>query len=182
MNQVHSASVLELPAGGPLPQADGALTALPGVVCAVLTADCLPIVFTDVAGQRVAIVHAGWRGLWRGIVENCARHFIDAGSQPEDILVWIGPAIGPQVYEVGVEVRQAFVAKDTHHRRSFVPSRPGHWHMDLAGIATRSLAGCGITAISGGKLCTYSDDRFFSHRRDGPTGRQATFVWIDPEA
>lgn len=182
MKQMHSASLLELPAGKPLPEADAAITVKPGVVCAVLTADCLPLVFTDVAGQRIAVAHAGWRGLWRGILESCARAFIDAGSQPEDILVWLGPAIGPQAYEVGVEVRQAFVAKDTHHRRSFVPSRPGHWHMDLAGIARRVLAGCGITAISSAKLCTHSDSRFFSHRRDGPTGRQATLAWIEPEA
>jgi YfiH family protein len=175
--QVHGCSVAI--AGEPIPAtgADAAAAFESDRVCAVLTADCLPVLLCDRRGTRVAAVHAGWRGLAGGVIEAAAARLDTAGHA---LLGWLGPAIGPSAFEVGDEVRACFIARlGTAATAAFVPCAPGKWLADLFALATRCLHRCGITAISGGGLCTYSDpDRFFSYRRDGVTGRMATLIWI----
>lgn len=158
--------------------ADAAFADRPGVVCAVLTADCLPLLLCNRAGSRVAAVHAGWRGLAAGVIERSLERFADA---PEDVLAWLGPAIGPAAFEVGAEVLAAFCDQDAGAAVCFRnAARPGHWLADLYGLARRRLAAHGVRAVSGGELCTYADpQRFYSYRRDGETGRMATLIWLD---
>jgi polyphenol oxidase len=166
------------------PQADAAVTATPGVVLAILSADCLPVLLCADDGSEVAAAHAGWRGLAAGVLEAtvAAMHV-----PPARLLAWFGPAAGPAAYEVGDEVRAAFLdsalhgAADPDTAAAFVPSRPGHWHCDLFRLARRSLQRLGLTAIHGGGECTISHrERWFSHRRDGRSGRMASLVWIEP--
>ena len=160
------------------PEADAALTATPGTVLAILTADCLPLVFAARDGREIAAAHAGWRGLADGVIEatvNAMR------SAPEQLQVWLGPAAGPAAYEVGSEVRDALLAHDARAESAFAPTRPGHWKVDLYALARRRLAALGIeqTAIFGGGRCTISEpEHFFSHRRDGRSGRIATLIWM----
>ena len=160
-------------------EADGALSSEPGVVCVVMTADCLPVLLCDDRGTRVAAVHAGWRGLASGILERA----IAAMRIPsERILVWLGPAIGPDAFEVGPEVRDRFLDADPQSIGAFRPSSDGRLLADLAGLARRRLARLGVTGIYGGGYCTHSDPgRFFSYRRDGVTGRMASLIWLDAE-
>jgi YfiH family protein len=158
--------------------ADACFEDRPGRVCAVLTADCLPVLLCNAAGTRVAAAHAGWRGLVAGVLEQTAARFDDP---PAQILAWLGPAIGPQAFEVGDEVRAAFVGADTAAAAHFVAKRPGHWLADLYGLARLRLARAGITQVSGGGFCTYREpERFYSYRRDGITGRMASLIWIQP--
>ncbi|GIX35596.1 MAG: laccase domain protein [Lysobacteraceae bacterium] len=160
-------------------EADAAVTSVAGRVLAVLTADCLPVLLCSRSGDEVAAVHAGWRGLAAGVIERCVEAMRTA---PASLLAWIGPAAGPSAYEVGEEVRAAFVAVHAADARAFAPSRPGHWWCDLPALARARLARLGVTAVTGGRHCTLSDpSRFFSHRRDGPTGRMASLVWIAPD-
>ncbi|NCA70607.1 MAG: peptidoglycan editing factor PgeF [Sphingobacteriia bacterium] len=159
-------------------QADGAVTGRPGTVCVVMTADCLPVLMCDDRGTRVAAVHAGWRGLAAGILERaCAA----LGGEPARLLVWLGPAIGADAFEVGPEVRQCFMADDPGALAAFRPARADRWLADLAELARRRLRRLGVTGIHGGGYCTFSDSqRFFSYRRDGVTGRMASLIWLDP--
>jgi hypothetical protein len=160
----------------PVARADGAVTSRAGVVCAVLTADCLPVLLCDRDGQRVGVAHAGWRGLVGGVLPSA----VAAMQTPaRDLLAWLGPAIGPEAYEVGAEVRDAALLRDPGATVAFAPNARGRWQANLYVLARRSLEAAGITAIHGGGFCTFSDsDRFFSHRRAAPCGRMATLIWL----
>lgn len=175
LQQVHSADVVEADSRC-VPTADASWTATPGTACAVLTADCLPALFCDRAGTRVAAAHAGWRGLAGGVLENTVASL---GGEPDELLVWLGPAIGPQSFEVGAEVREAFVTRHAEAERAFVPSaNAGKFMADLYTLARIRLAAIGVTAVHGGGLDTFSDPRFFSYRRAARTGRFASLVWL----
>lgn len=158
-------------------EADAAVTDAPGVVLAILTADCLPVLFASRDGRRIGAAHAGWRGLHAGVLEAT----VAAMQAPADGLVaWLGPAAGPTAYEVGTEVFDAFTSHDAASATHFTPTRPGHWHADLFALARRRLHAAGVTAVAGGDACTLTEPaRFFSHRRDGRSGRMATLVWRD---
>lgn len=174
LSQVHGTQVC-LP-DRPLACADACFDDRPGQVCAVLTADCLPVLFCNVAGTRVAAAHAGWRGLLAGVLEQTVAAFDD---RPQDVVAWLGPAIGPQAFEVGEEVRAGFVADSAASARHFRPHGDDRWLADLYGLARDCLAGAGIEQVSGGGLCTFGDPgRFFSYRRDGVTGRMASLIWL----
>ena len=164
--------------GGAELDADASVTSTPGVVLAILTADCLPVVFANDAGTEIGAAHAGWRGLANGVLENtvAAMH-----SPAQELIAWLGPAAGPQAYEIGAEVFDTFVSQDENATAAFLATRPGHWRVDLYALARQRLAKLGITRVHGGDLCTISDpQRFFSHRRDARTGRMATVVWMQP--
>ncbi|AOY66752.1 peptidoglycan editing factor PgeF [Xanthomonas euvesicatoria pv. euvesicatoria] len=168
------------PPGAQEPVADAAVTSAPGVVLAILTADCLPVVFAAVDGSEVAAAHAGWRGLADGVLE---RSVAAMRTPPQQLVAWLGPAAGPQVYEIGEDVFGAFVAHDAQAQQAFVATRPGHWRVDLYALARQRLQRAGVpaAAVYGGGLCTISDpQRFFSHRRDRRSGRMATLAWIAP--
>jgi YfiH family protein len=176
LEQVHGTRVLDLDVE-PVVPADGAVTSRSGLVCAVMTADCLPVLFCDRRGGRVGVAHAGWRGLLHGVL-SAAVHALH--REPAELMAWLGPAIGPAAYEVGAEVRAAFVARAASAQRHFVPNDRGRWQADLYGLAVDSLAAAGVTAIYGGGFCTYSEPtRFFSHRREAPCGRMATLIWLE---
>jgi polyphenol oxidase len=160
-----------------VPVADAAVTSHPGVVLAILTADCLPVVFAAEDGHEIAAAHAGWPGLSSGMLEATVAAM---RTLPERLMAWIGPAAGPTRYEVGVDVRERFLAHDARADTAFVPTRPGHWFVDLPAIARMRLAQVGVRGVYGGDLCTISDpQRFFSHRRDARTGRMATIAWLE---
>ncbi|OAN17508.1 hypothetical protein A3K86_08050 [Photobacterium jeanii] len=177
LNQTHSTTVLNLRA--PLqtvPDADGSYTQVRGLACSVMTADCLPVLLCDKAGTQVAAVHAGWRGLVDGIVEQAIAQF---NVPPEDILAWLGPAIGPSEFEVGGEVRQQFMMVLPQAESAFVP-RGEKWLADIYELARQRLRHSGISDIFGGQHCTVTEgDTFFSYRRDGVTGRQASLIWLE---
>ena len=157
--------------------ADAAFTRQAGRVCAVMTADCLPVLFCDRAGSVVAAAHAGWRGLLGGVLESTLSVMAVA---PDHVLAWLGPAIGPSAFEVGDEVRTAFVTDLPTAGEAFAPCGQGKWLADLYALARLRLARAGVTAVYGGNACTYSDPaRYFSYRRDGVTGRMATLIWLD---
>jgi len=159
------------------PEADAAVTSTPGTVLAILTADCLPVVFAADDGGEVGVAHAGWRGLAAGVLERtvAAMH-----ASPARLMAWLGPAAGPQGYEVGEEVRDAFLAHDPRASDAFAATRAGHWRADLYALARRRLADAGVARVHGGGLCTIADpQRFYSHRRDRRTGRMATLAWFD---
>jgi YfiH family protein len=173
--QVHGVTVADLDGVGSQGPADAAITRRPGKVCAILTADCLPIVFTTDTGDRVAAAHAGWRGLAAGVIGATVRAM---GVPPERLIAWLGPAIGPAHFEVGAEVREAFLRTDSGAGDAFKATRTGKFMADLAMLARRQLKNLGVSRIHGGGDCTYAHtDRYFSHRRDGVTGRQATLIW-----
>ena len=178
LNQVHGIAVHPVSDRYErAPDADAACAHEAGLACIVMTADCLPVLFCDRAGTRVAAAHAGWRGLHAGVLEES----IDAmGCEPAEILVWLGPAIGPPAFEVGGEVREAFVAEQAEAVAAFVPSaNEGKWLADIYRLARLRLARAGVTAIYGGEYCTFSDsEQFYSYRRDGQTGRMASLVWL----
>lgn len=154
-------------------EADAALTREAGVVLAVLTADCLPLLLCRDDGTAVGAVHAGWRGLASGVVERA----LAALGEPARVLAWIGPAIGAASYEVGAEVRDAFVAADAGADAAFTPTRPGHWRCDLAALARRRLHAAGVSRVHGGGFDTFADPRFYSYRRQAQTGRFASLIW-----
>jgi YfiH family protein len=179
LEQVHGSTVLDVDRE-PIAAADGAVTAKPGVVCVVMTADCLPVLLADRAGRRVGVAHAGWRGLLAGVLPAAVRAL---GVEPRQALAWLGPAIGPEAFEVGGEVRDAFLARAPGAGRHFVANTRGRWQADLYGLARDSLAGAGVAAVSGGGFCTYREaSRFFSHRREAPCGRMASLIWLEPAA
>ena len=176
LTQVHGTQVCELPSPGAC-TADAATSARPGQVCVVMTADCLPVLFSDRDGGRVAAAHAGWRGLAAGVLERSVACFEDPGR----VFAWLGPAIGPEAFEVGEEVRAAFVGTDPAAAAAFQRNRRGRWQADLYTLARRRLQRAGVAEIYGGGLCTHSDaGRFYSFRRDGITGRMASLIWIQP--
>lgn len=176
LKQVHGIAAIE---AGDLPkslEADAAFTRRANIVCAVMTADCLPVLFCDRAGTVVAAAHAGWRGLVAGVLEATIK---DMAAPAGELLAWLGPAIGPQCFEVGDEVRAAFVAADPEAGDAFLPSGPGKWLADIYALARRRLQRSGIKDIYGGGSCTVSEpERYFSYRRDGMTGRMATLIWL----
>ena len=156
--------------------ADASWTDTPGIACAAMTADCLPALFCDRAGTRVAAAHAGWRGLAAGVLEATLDHLDTA---PADVLVWLGPAIGPTAFEVGPEVREVFVNQLPEAASAFVPSHnAGKFMADIYLLARLRLAERGVTAVYGGVFCTVNDPRFFSYRRASRTGRFASLVWL----
>lgn len=159
------------------PVADGVVSTTPGRVCGVLTADCLPLLLCNREGTQVATVHAGWRGLAAGIVENAVATFPD----PSRVLAWLGPAIGPRAFEVGPEVREAFIVRDPGAGEAFMPHGPGKHLADLYALARRRLAIAGVHESWGGGFCTMGEPgRFFSYRREKASGRLGTFAWLDP--
>ncbi|MGN6313362.1 MAG: peptidoglycan editing factor PgeF [Rhodanobacteraceae bacterium] len=178
LRQVHGAGVAQFAADSADGEfeADAACTRAPGEVLAILTADCMPVLFCANDGSEIAAAHAGWRGLCAGVVENT----LAAMRTPRDnVLAWLGPAIGPRSYEVGDEVRGAFVARDGAAVEAFAPTRPGHWHCDLYALARLRLGAAGVNRIYGGGFDTFTDPRLYSFRRDGArSGRFATLIWI----
>ncbi len=183
LRQVHGTDVVRVDGPGPgpgidvEPTADAAVTSTPGTVLAILTADCLPVVFAAIDGREIAAAHAGWPGLSAGMLEATVAAMRTA---PDRLVAWIGPAAGRDRYEIGVDVRDRFLAHDARAERAFVPTRPGHWRVDLPAIARMRLAQVGVERVYGGDLCTMADPtRFFSHRRDARTGRMATLAWFD---
>lgn len=177
LRQVHGCAVADTDADEALCEADASWSDRPGQVCAVMTADCLPVLFANRSGTQVAAAHAGWRGLAGGVLEQTLDHFADA---PGEIVAWLGPAIGPRAFEVGDEVRDAFVSLHADSQRAFTASQPGHWQADIYSLARTHLAAAGVTQVHGGEFCTFSDsERFFSYRRDGLTGRMATLIWLE---
>ncbi|HEX7953754.1 MAG TPA: peptidoglycan editing factor PgeF [Burkholderiales bacterium] len=176
LDQVHGSTVVRAEAVlAPVP-ADASLATSPGCVSVITIADCLPVLFAERSGACVAAAHAGWRGLAAGVLENTVRAL---GAPPRDLLAYLGPAIGPAAFEVGDEVRAAFVAVDPAAALAFAPHQPGKWLADLFLLARQRLAAVGVTDVFGGGQCTYSDPkRFFSHRRDKVSGRMAALVWL----
>jgi len=177
LHQVHGTTVAIEPVPDERPEADAAVTRTPGKVLAIRTADCLPVVFAACDGSEVAAAHAGWRGLAAGVLEATIAAMQAA---PVDIVAWMGPAAGPGAYEIGAEVRDAFVALDARAAAAFEPTKPGHWRVDLYALARQRMLAAGMRAdaIHGGGLCTISDPaRFHSYRRDKTTGRMVTLAW-----
>lgn len=176
LQQVHGTGIVDAARAGAGATGDGSWTDRPRVVCAVLTADCLPVLLCDVKGRCVAAVHAGWRGLAAGVIE-AAVSVLQATSQ--DLLAWLGPAIGPQAFTVGEEVRAAFMAHDAGADAAFSRQADGRLQADLYRLARQRLAGAGVDAVYGGGECTVSNAaRFYSYRRDGVTGRMASLIWL----
>jgi YfiH family protein len=177
LHQVHGDRVLRMTAEVPdgEPQADAAFTSEPGVVLAIQTADCLPILLCADDGAQIAAIHAGWRGLAGGVIEACVRRL---ATKPSRLLAWLGPAIAAQSYEVGDEVRGAFLAHAAAAAAAFAETRTGHWRCDLSALARMRLAGLGVERVFGGGFDTFADARFYSYRRDGArSGRMASLVW-----
>ena len=176
LSQVHSTVTVKA-APDQCPSADASWTDAPGIACTVLTADCLPVLFCNLDGSRVAAAHAGWRGLSNGMLESTVAALQTPGEQ---LLAWLGPAIGPHAFEVGPEVREAFVAQHPQAVGAFQPSRNSGRHLaDLYQLARIRLAACGVTAVYGGGFCAFTDPRFYSYRRAARTGRFASLIWIE---
>lgn len=175
LNQVHGIHVVEADLASCVPEADASVSRRAGTVCVTMTADCLPVLLCDRAGTVVAAVHAGWRSLCDGVIEATVAKM---GVPNEMILAWLGPAIGPQAFEVGGEVRAQFMQKDTQAELAF-QEHGDKWLGDLYRIARQRLASVGVVQVYGGGECTYSTpERYFSFRRDGNTGRMGTFIWL----
>ena len=179
LTQTHSTRVLQLPYSGENLEADAVYTNVPNQVCVVMTADCLPVLFTTTSGNEVAAVHAGWRGLCDGVLEETVKYF---QAKYEDIIVWFGPAIGPKAFQVGIDVVEKFVAVDEKAKLAFQPDaiEEGKYLGNLYQIATQRLNNLGITQIYGGNHCTFNEkELFFSYRRDNQTGRMASVIWFE---
>lgn len=175
LRQVHGVGVVVEP-GLDEPEADAAVTRTPGTVLAILTADCLPVVFAAKEGSALAVAHAGWRGLAAGMLEATVTAM---QADPAQLMAWLGPAAGPQAYEVDALVRDAFLRHDAAAASAFSATRPGHWRVDLYALARQRLAAAGVADVYGGQRCTISESQqFFSHRRDGRGGRIATLAWM----
>jgi hypothetical protein len=176
LKQVHGTVVAQLPAAPDSLEADASCSRTAGAVCAILTADCLPVLFCDDEGTVVGAAHAGWRGLLAGVLENT----VQAMNRPApQVMAWMGPAIGPQAFEVGSEVREAFVARDHSAAKAFAPGAPGKYWADIYLLARQRLHSQGVSRVYGGEYCTVSDpSRFYSFRRDGVTGRMASLIWL----
>ena len=179
LDQVHGIHVVDAARASAGAQADGSIATLPRVVCAVQTADCLPILLCDRDATAVAALHAGWRGLAGGIVEQGVAALESRGISPASLLAWLGPAIGPAAYEVGDDVRARFVHPTD--QSALAPNERGRWQLDLYRLARGRLLAAGVPECFGGDRCTYGEaECFFSHRRDGRCGRQAALIWLGP--
>jgi len=177
LKQMHGTVVANADMASCLPQADACIARHSAAVCVVMTADCLPVLLCDREGTVVAAAHAGWKGLAAGVIEATVQAMETA---PADIIVWLGPAISQEAFEVGDEVRALFVAKQSQAVSAFIPGRDGRWFADLYALARLRLNALGITRIYGGNHCTFREqERFFSYRRDGATGRMGTFIWLE---
>lgn len=173
--QEHGTAVVDADGIEHPPRADASIARRPGTVCVIMVADCVPVLFTDRTGTLVAAAHAGWRGLAGGVLENTVR---GTGVSPGDLLAYLGPGIGPQAFEVGADVRDAFLARSALAAAAFAPCGPGKWLADIHALARQALARAGVARVHGGGLCTVSDAlRFFSYRRDRITGRMAALIW-----
>jgi hypothetical protein len=176
LEQVHGTAVASADAASCRTRADACIARQRSAVCVVMTADCLPVLLCDEAGTVVGAAHAGWRGLCDGVIEATV---LAMDAAPQDLMAWLGPAISQQAFEVGEEVRDAFVAAQPQAASAFVPGQPGKWFADIYALARLRLNALGITRIYGGDHCTYAEcDEFFSYRRDGMTGRMGTFIWL----
>ncbi|MCU7851117.1 MAG: peptidoglycan editing factor PgeF [Candidatus Thiodiazotropha sp. (ex Monitilora ramsayi)] len=177
LNQVHGCRVADSATETPGCEADAVISDQSGVVCAVLTADCLPLLITDRSGHRVCAVHAGWRGLAAGVIESAVSRM---DISPADLVVWLGPAIGPGAFEVGAEVRQAFIDSSASDEAAFKSHGDAHWLADIYQLARLRLARLGVGYVGGGDYCTMTQtDLFYSYRREGVTGRMASLIWLD---
>lgn len=180
LTQVHGIAAVDAAKTSNSTVADAAYTHQPGYVCAVMTADCLPVLLCDRAGTAVAAIHAGWRGLVAGVIEATVDQMRIPGEQ---LMAWLGPAIGSAHFEVGDEVRDAFVGVDGEAANAFVALGGGKWLADLYALARQRLQAIGCVDIHGGNLCTYGDaERFYSYRRDKVTGRMASLIWLAGES
>lgn len=180
LDQIHSNHVLcadkqtskaQLP-----PQADAVFSSDKNIVCAVLTADCLPVFFCNKAGSEVAVAHAGWRGLQAGILRKTVASMQSASNE---IIAYLGPAIGSKAFEIGADVFSAFVENNEANSKAFIENRKGHYLCDIYELSRIELRSVGVNQISGGNFCTYSDERFYSYRRQKNTGRMASLIWLD---
>ncbi len=180
LEQVHGVGVVDASdwrALGDPPVADASVARGPGVVCAIRVADCMPVLFAARDGSVVGAAHAGWRGLAAGVLEATVERL---GVPAAQLVSWMGPTIGARNFEVGSDVREAFLAADGGAAEAFVPNPRGRWQCDLYSLARRRLANLGVAAICGGGWCTFAErERFFSYRRDGHCGRMAALIWID---
>lgn len=177
--QVHGIAVADADSALCQIQADASIARHPASVCVVMTADCLPVLLCDKSGSVVAAVHAGWRGLAAGVIDATVSVM---NTAPQNLMAWLGPAISQQAFEVGDEVRAEFMAADPAAVAVFVPGASGKWFADIYALARQRLNALGITEIYGGEYCTFSEPgRFFSYRRDGVTGRQGTFIWLEKQ-
>ena len=176
LDQVHGTMAITLEGGVDVPAAaDAAVAREPGRVCVVQVADCLPVLLAVRDGSGVGAAHAGWRGLAGGVLESTLRAL---GAPAAQVLAWLGPAIGPEHFEVGAEVRAAFLRADSGAAAAFTANARGRWQCDLYALARRRLRALGVTSLYGGGWCTYADPRrFFSYRRDGRCGRMAALIW-----
>jgi YfiH family protein len=179
LSQVHGTAVLDAARASGVAEADACIATQSGVVCVIQTADCLPVLFCDTQGRVVGAAHAGWRGLAAGVLENTLAAMRGAGA--EDILAWLGPAIGPDRFEVGEDVLAAFAGRNQDTRPAFkpIPGQPGKYLADIYGLARTILRKAGVAGVHGGGLCTVTDEgRFYSYRRDKTTGRIASLIWL----
>jgi purine-nucleoside/S-methyl-5'-thioadenosine phosphorylase / adenosine deaminase len=177
LKQMHGTVVVSADTANCLPQADACIARHRAAVCVVMTADCLPVLLCDEAGSVVGAAHAGWRGLCDGVIEATVR---EMGVAPQRLLAWLGPTIGREAFEVGGEVRTAFMAQDAKAAEAFTPhGDQGKYHADIYLLARQRLSALGVDRIYGENFCTYhQQDKFFSYRRDGVTGRMGTFIWL----
>jgi YfiH family protein len=177
LNQVHGTTVANADRASCLPQADACIARHRAAVCVVMTADCLPVLLCDSQGSVVGVAHAGWKGLAAGVIEATVKSM---DVDPETVMAWLGPAISQDAFEVGDEVRAAFVAAQAQAASAFVAGRSGKWFADLYALARLRLHALGISRVYGGGSCTYRErERYFSYRRDGSTGRMGTFIWLE---
>ena len=179
LTQVHGVTVVDAASTTGASEADASIATTPGVVCAIQTADCLPVLFSDVKGQVVGAAHAGWRGLLHGVLESTLERMRAAGAG--EIIAWMGPAIGPQCFEVGAEVMHGFIKRDRDAQQAFTPvlEQPGKYLADIYHLARLLLQKAGVSKVYGGGFCTVTDcNTFYSYRRDKTTGRMASLIWI----
>jgi len=177
LEQVHGTIVANADSASCLPQADACIARHRAAVCVVMTADCLPVLLCDTQGSVAGAAHAGWKGLAAGVIESTVQAMDVA---PQNLMVWLGPAISQDAFEVGDEVRALFVDVDAQAASAFIPGRSGKWYADIYTLARLRLNALGITRIYGGNYCTYREsEHFFSYRRDGATGRMGTFIWLE---
>lgn len=177
LEQMHGTQVVHAEEAGCHPQADACITQRCSAVCAVMTADCLPVLLCDQRGTVVAAVHAGWKGLLAGVIEATVQKMPVA---TDELMAWLGPAISQPAFEVGAEVRSAFTALQPHADSAFIAGQNGRWQADLYALARMRLNALGIQQVFGGDCCTFNESgRFFSYRRDGITGRMATLIWLE---